>query len=184
MKTTLLIFAVLLATATSAQLTGHRLKAPVKNPAVEFSYFHASRNNMGIVLNWRTDLESNNAYFVIQHSKDGVNFSDIAMILSHSKNGNSNLPLVYSYQVNNDGAQEGMRGILIFMTILGGVMLIGGFNKIHKYRILSIACLFLFSCTKSIPIPNNSSPSSKTAFRIKQVDRYSHINYSQVVLVK
>jgi|SRR5664279_1104764 len=183
MKTTLLIFAVLLASTTRAQFPVNRLHAPAKNQPVEFAYVHASRNNLGIVLDWRTDVESNNAYFVIQHSADGVNFSDIAMILSHSKNGNSNLPLLYSYQVNTDGVREGMRGILIFMTILSGVMLIGGFKKIHKIRILSIACLFLFSCSKPVTKINNSSSSSKTAFRIKQVDKYSHINYSQVVLV-
>ena len=182
MKTTLLILAILLSGAATAQLSAKSNgKASVR--PVEFGYVHASRNDLGIVLSWRTNIESNNAYFVIQHSTDGVNFSDDAMILPHSKDGNSNLPLVYSYQVKTDGAREAMRGILIFMTILGGVLLIGGFKKIHKLRVLSIACLFLFSCTKSATIPHNSSSTSKIAFRIKQVDMYSRVNYSEVVVL-
>lgn len=182
MKTTILILAILLTGAATAQFSAKgNGKARVR--PVEFGYVHASRNDQGIVLSWRTEVESNNAYFVIQHSTDRVNFSDIAMILPQSKDGNSNLPLVYSYQVRTDGAREAMGGILIFMTILGGVLLIGGFNKIHKIKVLSIACLFLFSCTKSAKTSNNNSLSSKTAFRIKQVDMYSHVSYSDVVVL-
>ena len=150
---------------------------------VEFGYVHASRNDLGIVVSWRTEIESNNAYFVVQHSIDGVHFSDVAMILPHSKDGNSNLPLEYSYRVKADGAQEAIRGILIFTVIFGCVLMIGGFTKIHKIRLLSIACLFLFSCTKSSTTPGDNSSSSKIAFRIKQVDKYSHISYSEIAML-
>lgn len=183
MKTTLLILAILLSGAAMAQLSAKGNTGKARIRPVEFGYIHASRNELGIVLSWRTDIESNNAYFVVQHSTDGINFSDVAMILPQSKDGNSNLPLVYSYQVKTDGVREGMRGILIFMTIFGGVLLIGGFNKIQKIRLLSFACLFLFSCTKSATTSNNNAPSSKTAFRIKQVDMYSHVSYSEVVVL-
>ena len=183
MKTTLLLLAILLSGAAMAQLSakGNTGRAAVR--PVEFGYVHASRNDLGIVVSWRTEIESNSAYFVVQHCTDNVHFSDVAMILPHSKDGNSNLPLEYSYRVDTDGAKEAIGGILIFTLIFSCVLLIGGFNKIHKIRLLSIACLFLFSCTKSATTPGESSSSSKIAFRIKQVDKYSHISYSKVAVL-
>src|SRR4249920_3207662 len=105
MKITILILAILLSGTAMAQFSAKE-KGKARVRPVEFGYVHASRNDQGIVLNWRTDIESNNAYFVVQHSSDGVNFSDVAMILPQSKDGNSNLPLVYSYQVKTNGARE------------------------------------------------------------------------------
>ena len=149
---------------------------------VSFGYFHASRNDEGVILKWQTTMESNNSVFVIQRSIDATNFSDIAYIPSQAKNGNSSIPLTYSVQLNNNGTYAGMQGLLIFMSILAGLALISRLNKTSKCMVLAIACLFLFSCSKSVATPDNKS-SAKTMFRIKQVNMDNQVSYSEVVIV-
>ncbi|MBK8330123.1 MAG: hypothetical protein IPL09_11810 [Bacteroidetes bacterium] len=51
-------------------------------------------------LTWTTNSESNNAYFNLQHSTDGVNFETIAKVNSKAINGNSSTDLQY-HAVNN-----------------------------------------------------------------------------------
>lgn len=54
-----------------------------------------------VFLNWKTATESNNDYFEIEKSSDGVNFSSILKIDSKADNGNSNTQLEYS-TIDND----------------------------------------------------------------------------------
>ena len=150
---------------------------------VTFAYFHATRNDQGVILKWSTVMESNNSVFVIQRSTDAMNYSDVAFIHSQAKNGNSTVPLTYSCQLYNDGTYAGMQGLLIIMTILGVVILISRLSKLYKCLVLAIACLFLFSCTKSVITPEKTSAPSKTLFRIKQVNLDNQVSYSEVVVV-
>ena len=46
-------------------------------------------------LTWTTNSESNNAYFNLQHSTDGINFETIAKVNSKAINGNSSNELNY-----------------------------------------------------------------------------------------
>jgi hypothetical protein len=151
--------------------------------AIELAYFNASRNDKGTMLTWQTDMESNNAYFVIQKSTDSSNFTDIAIIATKAKNGNSSTQLNYSYQVSSENTQADMHYMLLVMTLLAFVVLISKLNKIYKSLVLAIACMFLFSCTKSVSVPNNTPVSSKTGYRLKQVDMNGNINYSEIKLV-
>ena len=150
---------------------------------VTFGYFHASRNDEGVVVKWQTVMESNNSVFVIQRSTDAFNFSDIAYIPTQAKNGNSSIPLTYTVQLNNNGTYAGMQGLLLFMIILAGVVLISRLNKTYKCLVLAISCCFLFSCTKSVTTPDNNKPAAKTMFRIKQVNMDNKVSYSEVVVV-
>jgi hypothetical protein len=150
--------------------------------AIQLAYFNASRNDKGTMLTWQTDMESNNAYFVIQKSTD-TNFTDIAIIASKAKNGNSSTQLNYSYQVSTENTQADMHYMLLVMTVLAFVVLISKLNRVYKSLVLAIACMFLFSCTKSVSVPNNTPTSSKTGYRLKQVDMNGNINYSEIKLV-
>jgi hypothetical protein len=47
-------------------------------------------------LSWTTSSEQNNAYFTLQHSTDGTNFTTIAKVNSKAQNGNSATELNYS----------------------------------------------------------------------------------------
>src|SRR5580700_5516253 len=50
--------------------------------SMQLAYFNVSRNDQGTLVSWQTDMESNNARFVIQESTNGSNFYDIAAIAS------------------------------------------------------------------------------------------------------
>jgi hypothetical protein len=151
--------------------------------SMELAYFNVSRNDQGTLLTWQTDMESNNAAFVIQESTNGSNFYDIAAIASKANGGNSSTPLTYSYQVSNNNTQSDMHSIWLVMTLLAFIALISKLKKAYKCMILGIACMFLFSCTKSVTAPDNAPTSSKTAFRLKQVDKDNNVNYSEIKLV-
>ena len=115
-------------------------------------------------------METNNSYFIVQKSIDGSNFTDIASIASKAQNGNSDIQLNYSYQINTGNAQADM---------LASITLISKLKNIYKSLILGLVCMFLFSCTKTVSVPNNTI-SSKTEFRLKQVDLVGHITYSEI----
>jgi hypothetical protein len=51
-------------------------------------------------LSWTTSSEQNNAYFNLQHSTDGSNFTTLAKVNSKAQNGNSSVALNYS-SINN-----------------------------------------------------------------------------------
>jgi hypothetical protein len=150
---------------------------------IELGYFHASHNDKGIVVAWETDMESNNSRFVIQKTSDNSNFTDVAVIESKAKNGNSSTELTYSYQIFNENIQADMHGIVFVMTALALIVLISKLNKVYKTLVLAIACMFLFSCSKSVTTPNSISTQSKTGYRLKQVNMDGKVSYSQIVLV-
>ncbi len=61
---------------------------------VTLSYFSGRFENNSVRLNWVTQQELNNAFFEIEASKDGKNFSSIGRV---SANGNSNLITRYDF---------------------------------------------------------------------------------------
>lgn len=64
---------------------------------VQLSYFAVHKQGQAAALQWETSSELNNEYFVVQHSTDGENFTDLEVIKSQSLHGNSNSLLHYSY---------------------------------------------------------------------------------------
>jgi hypothetical protein len=68
--------------------------ASVALPVKLTSFTGVNKNNT-ITLNWQTQYEQNSSHYYIQRSVDGVNFTDVARVTA---NGNSNIPLNYSYK--------------------------------------------------------------------------------------
>lgn len=62
--------------------------------------FQAIANDIELVLTWETDMESNSSEFIVERSTDGTNFADIAIVPTHATDGNSSIPLLYSYTFN------------------------------------------------------------------------------------
>lgn len=60
--------------------------------------FSARPDNDKVDLTWSTSMESNNNYFTIERSRDGVNFEFVQRVNSLAINGNSNTVLNYSAQ--------------------------------------------------------------------------------------
>jgi outer membrane biogenesis lipoprotein LolB len=65
------------------------------------------------------------------------------------------------------------------MILLASVGLLNKLNKRNKGLLLGLVCFFLFSCSKSVTTPA-ATISSKTEYRLKQVDLDGNINYSAV----
>jgi hypothetical protein len=147
--------------------------------STSLAYFNVSRMNGGLMLTWQTNMETNNSHFIVQKSIDGSNFTDIASIASKAQNGNSDVQLTYSYEIFGEVIQADMHYLLLVMTFLASITLISKLKNIYKSLVLGLACMFLFSCTKSVSVPNHTI-SSKTEFRLKQVDLEGHINYSEI----
>ncbi len=65
---------------------------------IELSYFAGSSQGKTNVLQWKTELEKNNDYFILEVSSDATNWNELNIV---DAAGNSNQPLLYSYQDNN-----------------------------------------------------------------------------------
>ena len=62
---------------------------------IELLYFSATAENNAVDLSWATATETNNNYFTIERSKDGVVFDFLKQIPSEAINGNSTTTLNY-----------------------------------------------------------------------------------------
>ena len=60
-------------------------------------------NNNTVQLNWRTASEKNNKEFIIERSRDGINFEPINRVL-----GNGNSLIINSYQIIDDDFNYGL----------------------------------------------------------------------------
>jgi hypothetical protein len=69
---------------------------------IELSSFTANCQEPNIVLNWSTASETNNDYFILEHSSDGINFSSIGNV---DGAGNSNSVLNYQFIDNSPYSQ-------------------------------------------------------------------------------
>ena len=76
-----------------------------------------------------------------------------------------------------------MHNIGLVMTFLGLVILLTKLKKVYKCLVLAMACMFLFSCTKSVTSPQNNPASPMKAFRLKQVDLDNRVNYSEIKML-
>ena len=149
---------------------------------VRLASFQVSQDASGILLTWRTYTESNNSYFIVQKSVDGSNFTDIGIVLSNAENGNSNTPIDYSYRVLGQTVKADMDYLVMVTILLATIGLFNKLNKRYKSLLVGLTCLFLFSCTKSVPVSRNTI-SSKTEFRLKQVDLDGQITYSAIKVI-
>jgi hypothetical protein len=68
---------------------------------IELLYFRAQPDNNRVDLQWATSTESNNSYFTIEKSKDGVSFDSLQKIATEAPNGNSSVELNYNTQDPN-----------------------------------------------------------------------------------
>jgi len=150
---------------------------------VQLAHFNVSKNDQGILISWQTEMESNNSGFIIQESTNGSSFFDLAAISSQAKGGNSNTPLTYSYQISNNNSQADMHSIWFVMTLLAIIVFISKLKKAYKCLILGIVCMFLFSCSKSVTVPDNTPASTVKAFRLKQIDLDNQVNYSEIIML-
>ncbi len=68
---------------------------------VQLVDFKGIPTNNTDILNWKTLNEFNNAYFNVQYSQDGIHFENIGIVNSKAKDGNSSIPLNYTFTNQN-----------------------------------------------------------------------------------
>jgi len=87
---------ILPASVTNAGYYFHACN-PFNTPLpVNITRFDGHKGTSTDILEWTTSSEQNNAYFNLQHSTDGVNFTTLAKVNSKAIGGNSNTDLNYS----------------------------------------------------------------------------------------
>jgi len=148
---------------------------------VEFGDITAAVKNGRLMVDWTTLSETNNVYFVIEASPDGVEFVSIGELKTQAKEGNAEEALSYSF-TKDASAATGLLGIAIATLALSGF--IAG-NKRKAIQICLVAGMLLFAaaaCNK-----NDKAIKDDTAIdlyiRIKQVDKDGAFKYSKVVKV-
>lgn len=82
---------------------------------VTLSKFNASETKQGVLLNWQTSSEYNNAYFSVEYSTDGVIFSSIGKV-----KGSGSSTLVHDYQFTHQGISEGKHFYRLAQTDFDG----------------------------------------------------------------
>lgn len=55
---------------------------------------NAAETDKGVKISWQTQSEFNNAYFIVEHSRDGINFSSIGKVTGA---GTTNTPRAYDF---------------------------------------------------------------------------------------
>ncbi|MFN0257172.1 T9SS-dependent choice-of-anchor J family protein [Pedobacter ureilyticus] len=87
------------ATNTSDHLPVYaRFSFPIGTLPVKFENFTAKQEGAAVILRWSTASESNNNYFTVERSTDGVKFEKVKDVAS---NGNANQKNTYSAIDNN-----------------------------------------------------------------------------------
>lgn len=93
---------------------------------VTLSLFSGVEAKSGILLNWETLSEFNNAYFLVQHSLDGVSFFNIGKVNGKGTSSSRN-----SYNLEHQGVSAGMHYYRLVQTDLDG-------NK-HISQVISVS---------------------------------------------
>ncbi len=82
--------------------------------------FAGQLNNNKVDLTWSTSRESNNSYFTIEKSSDGVNFKFLQKINSSALNGNSQVTLNYTF--TDENPNQGTNYYRLLGTKLDGLV--------------------------------------------------------------
>lgn len=132
-----------------------------------------------LAVSWITHTESDNSHFVIEMSTDGKEFIKVGTVLSKATDGNSSVPLKYTFNTPlHKTLMLGFGGLLCLFALplfknkkknytLGMVFLLAG------------VFIFISGCKK---IDKLESAGEKVMVRIVQVDRNGAQTFSNVVI--
>lgn len=157
MKQVIVALLMLLAMNASAQLTPVRL-----------TKFVVQKTNTGINAVWTTATESNNSYFEVQGSVDGINFTSLGKVNAYTSTGDSFSPHDYSLAVTFP-KQAGFG--IVFMFIMTGLAMVC-VRKTGKPLALLFVLGSFAACSKS---SDSAAPAKDktpySIYRLAQVDK-------------
>lgn len=93
---------------------------------VTLSSFRGAEGKTGILLDWETLSEFNNAYFLVQHSLDGVSFTTIGKVNGRGTSSSRN-----NYSLEHQGVSAGIHYYRLVQTDIDGVK--------HTSRVISVS---------------------------------------------
>lgn len=154
--------------------TGNLLNAVLP---VQFGVITASVKDDLLKVNWSTLSEENNDHFIIEASADGKNFTEIGRLKSAAKDGNSDVPVHYTFSLNTDNLGiAGMAGFGLFALLCFAAR-----RNRRLFAVAALVCATAFiSCNKDTDALN-TSPEGNIYIRIAQVDKDGTKTYSKVV---
>lgn len=130
-----------------------------------------------LYINFSTLTETNNDHFIIEASSDGKNFKETGTVLSTAKDGNSDVPVHYTFSFNtNNLGIAGMAGFGLFALLCFAARRNRGL-----FAVAAFICAAVFvSCNKTGEELNTGS-GENIYIRIAQVDKDGTKTYSKVV---
>lgn len=146
---------------------------------VTFSSFNAFKTSNGILFEWGTSSESGNSHFELELSKDGKQFVKVGEVVSKAKNGDSSLPLQYTFIASIPSG-------ISFLSALG-VLSVGalgwkrGKKQMFTMMMLIGIVLTVIGCSKATEKILNTK--EQLFARITQVDKDGTKSHSAVVKV-
>ena len=145
---------------------------------VTFGAINAFIKNGVLTVNWTAESETNNAYYIIEASGDGKNFTAISdKILSKAQDGNASTALQYSF-TKAYALLQGM-AIMFFLSMMG----FSWKNRKLVACMVVISCfVFILSCNKSNTEIDNGAD-EKLFIQIAQVDKDGTKSYSKIIAV-
>lgn len=163
---------------TNGNLRGDLAKMLPTTLPVHFGEINANIIDGKLLVNWRTESETNNSYFEIEASKDGKNFIKIGSVASIANEGTSNTALDYTFE--SDGALQ--LGALFFSM---GLIFIG-FKRRKNSALFAAGIVFILITLISVSCSRNDqlltkNDNSSLYIRIKQVDKNGNNSFSDVV---
>lgn len=134
---------------------------------VVFGAINASIVNKILELNFSSMSETNNDHFIVEASRNGIDFKEITSINSKAKEGNSSSPVQYSVKID-------LSNTLLYSTLLLSFLFILPFSfskKWAKWMWIGITffALSFLSCNKTIE--SGSIDIGNLYLRIVQVDK-------------
>lgn len=146
---------------------------------VTFGAIEAFIKNGMLTVNWTSLTETSNHYYEVEVSTDGLHFQKIGKaILSKVKDGNSGIPLNYSFSYQ---AEAGLLGI--GLAGFAAMLLFGKRRKLTGlFMIFAVLSIGYISCNKSA-LDTVEASGKKLFIRIVQVDKDGAKMYTKVVEV-
>ncbi|MNX18339.1 Glycosyl hydrolases family 18 [compost metagenome] len=153
-----------------------------------FSSLSASKSNDQLAVDWITSRKIDNGYFLVEGSKDQINFYTIDSIAAKSVNGPNN-KIAYSIRKNEISRNTPLQ--MGFSIIMGGIVVLLGLAVIKNKRQFSMIILLpgiaflaaISGCKKQENLDQLKSPEILYV-RVVHVDNSGNKTFSPVVTVQ
>jgi hypothetical protein len=131
---------------------------------ITLSNFNVTKNEVANLISWQALTESNNDYFTIQKSADGVNFSNVVDVKSKAVNGNSNSLIAYIYE--DAKPFMGANYYRLAQTDLNGVNKIASDIKLVNWNDGAQVSIYPNPVSDNLNISYNSASSKSIEMRL------------------